>query len=461
MKTKKEFSMIIYFFLAIYIGLTIMIFAVIFSIPNWLRQAEAKYVDQAQIEIVQLFETTDKKDLAESFIALKNGGYPIEIVIEELDGTPIYQSISGLTLKNARNVIPEKIALLENRGEIKGKDGIYNTWFTIYRPNAEFYVTNLFILQTIFIGILFMVLIAITYFLYRLLLKPLNIVKQTLTKLENYEFETIDFVPEDEITAGIKRFTTSLKDNIDIVSRKHTKLEYALQLERERLQNMITVSRGIIHDLKSPLYQTMLENESLLQKKKLEKETTEVINYNVERIDLIMRQITDVLKLMNTNVKDMIEVKDEFNVATMVKEIRLSFIPLLEKHELWLTTDIEENSFVKMNKVTLYLIVHNILSNAIQYASQESEVILTVYMDEHDNLHIQCSNETTPENINRIKNSDTLFQTERVSDTDDVYTYSTGNGIYLIRELVNISNGMFTIDFLEGEVLIHVSLPIV
>lgn len=456
MKNKRRLPYNIYVFLAAYIALIALLIVSVFSMQKWLQQTEIKYTASVQQAIAEIFTSTNEKDLPEAFITFREDEYPIEIIIQTQNGKSVYQSIPYVTLNEARGLIPTKAAVLETRGEIEGKDKTYVVWYTIYRPTMEEYLKNLFTLQMTLTIIAFMLLIAITYYLYRRLIKPLTAVKQTLTKLEHYDLDTIDLTPEDEITEGMQRFAISLKDNITTVSRNHTKLEYALQLERERLQNMITVSRGIIHDLKSPLYQTMLENESLLRTRELGKETEAVIHYNVERLDTMMQQITEVLNLMSTNVQEMMDVKDDFDFAQMVKEIRHSFIPLLEEKELWLTTDMPETMPVHVNKVASRLIVHNMLTNAIQYAIPDSEINFIMY-EEAGELHVICENESTARNIERINNSDSLFQ---ATEQDAEHVYSTGNGLYLIRELTTISNGVYEIEVNEGMVLIHVTLPL-
>jgi len=456
---KKRLPLSITFLFAGYISLIVLFLVVVFSIQTWLQQAELRYTEQTQIKIAEVFKNNIKSDLPEAFINLREE-FPLEIVINTDIGEFVFSSIPGLTLTNARAVIPAAVGAVEASGEIDGKNETYLIWYTIYRPAATTYIKNLFTLQLFFILVSFIIIITITYYLYRYLIKPLTTVKQTITKLENYELDEIEIAVEDEITEGMQRFAISLQDNISIVSRNHTQLEYALQLERERLQNMITVSRGIIHDLKSPLYQTLLENEVFLHRNpNIEENAIAVAQYNVERLDNIMQRITEVLQLLDTNVKEMMEVKDKFDLAQIVREIRLGFTTSLETGDYWLTTDMPENLVIQINKVTIYLIIHNMLTNAIQYAIPETEIILTCFV-EAGILHISCENEATTSNIIRIHRSETLFQNTEKADDGTGYVYSTGNGVYLIRELTKILKGEYAL-IVEGEkVMFNVQIPL-
>lgn len=456
---KKKLPLKITFFLAAYIALIISFIIMVFAMPSWLRQAEEQYRNDVQQGMAQVFMETTEKELPQKLMGFRSE-YPIEIIVINHENETIYSSIPGLSFSNAHGVIPQSLVILEAKGDMQGKDEEYLSWFTIYRPTFEFYLKNLLTVQMFFVLLSFLILVLISYYLYRELISPLKMVKKNLAKLENYQLDEVDAESEDAINEGMHRFAINLQDNISSVSQNHTKLEYTLQLERERLQNMITVSRGIIHDLKTPLYQTMLENEVFLSKQENPTEQVQgIVQYNVNRLDKVMQQITDVLKMMGTDVKEMMEVKDAFDFVSMVKEVRVGFVTMLDEKNVWLTTDTPEHLLVHVNKVTSHLILHNILFNAIQYAKKETEILLEVFEEEHE-LFIRCTNEATPENMKRIQKSEYLFNNIDKSEQNEEYIYSTGNGVYLIRELTYLLNGTYDMSISEDEVSLEVKIPL-
>jgi len=161
---------------------------------------------------------------------------------------------------------------------------------------------------------LFSIIILIKY----ILVLPLTQIKANLAKIENYDFEEVLAIPvEDEINEKLHHFVSGLQNNIQNISRDFTKLEQALQVEKERLNNTITVSRAFIHDLKSPLHQTMLENELELSKSQDERLKT-TLTYNVERAETTIQTINDILKIMDENIYDLNKIIEPVDLCKLL-----------------------------------------------------------------------------------------------------------------------------------------------
>src|SRR5699024_7333297 len=117
---------------------------------------------------------------------------------------------------------------------------------------------------------------------------------------------------------------------------------------------------------------------------------------------------------------------------------------------------------IYMNKVVARLIIHNMLSNAIKYAVIDTEIHFLIDQQENK-LILICSNEATQKNIERIYRSEELFLAIEDNDAQNgaqEYIYSTGNGIYLIKELVNIVGGTFDISTEDEMISLCIEVPL-
>lgn len=429
-------------------------------LPSWMQKRQVNYGQEVQVQINDVFQTSTTKDLAKNLTELRKE-YPFEIAVY-LNEKQVYQTLPGMSFSELRNTLSDEVVVIETQGYIDSPSGNYKVWYSVYHLKPQQYFDSIFFVQMAVMVISFILVLVISFLLQNRLVKPLHAVKRSLEQLENYRFDELEIeMTDDEITKGMQRFATNLQHNIKAVSREHTELERALQLERERLQNMITVSRGIVHDLKSPVHQTLLENEYTLNHTKISKETQVALQYNVERMDALLKEINGVLQLMDTGVEQMMEEIDHFDVIQLFKDVKKVFEIEISQKQLSFFTIMDETLIVDVNKVSVHLIIHNLLSNAVKYATNGTSIDFELHADEQY-LHLRCENETEVKNLERILSSNTLFQTVKADDeTGGDYVYSTGNGLYLLRELSALLHGRYALE-IEGEstVVITIKLPL-
>ena len=455
----KKPRRITYVLLASYITLLSVLVMTVLMLPTWFQKVELSYITETESRIHQVVKETEEQKLMQAIKDLREQ-YPMEIAIYKNDKT-IYNTLPGVKFKDLREILQSQAIVYEAQGTVDGKTQKYDVWYSIYRPSIQIYFNNVITIQFVIIIIASALIITISVMLHRILLKPLTQVKDSLAKLEAYDLDNIKLDADDVITESMQRFAGSLNNKIRAVSRNHTELEHNLQLERERLQNMITVSRGIIHDLKSPLHQTLLENDYFMRTLTTpDEKVTEITEYNIHQMDDTLKQINEVLNFLDTNVQEMTEVKDNFDIIKMFKTTRKSFYRFIEEKQLYLDASMPEVLFVTVNKVTARLILHNLFSNAIQYATNQTDINFAIYIEDN-NLIITCENSATPKNLERIRQSESLFTAIPDTDTDDeTYVYSTGNGLYLIKELALLVKGTYTINIEEPLVTITVTMPL-
>lgn len=459
MSKNRKPRLLLYTLLAAYLAMVAMFATILVMFPQWVKQQELRYSSVVQAKIYTVIKETPKDSLEKELVNIR-GTYPFEISIYKKE-QKIFQTLPEISFSNLRNIFHDDVIIIEQQGVIDTDAGeSYQVWYSIYRLPVQQYLDSIFMLQILLIGVSFLIVLTVSIILQKMLIKPLNQVKDSIGKLEAYDLDAIES-SSDVINEGVKRFAVGLQGKITAVSRNHTTLEQALQLERERLANMMTVSRGVIHDLKSPLHQTMIENDYFLKESvDMSKEARVVAEYNRERMDKIIGQVNEVLNLLDIDPKTMVEVKNEFDIIKLFKDIRKGFSLFIQKRKVSFSADMPEELLVYLNKVSIHLIIHNMLSNAVKYAKLASEIEFEIYVED-DVLYISCSNEASKKDIERIHNSEQLFTAiVDETNTEGEYVYSTGNGLYLIKELASLVEGTYSLADNQNTIVVSVNIPL-
>jgi len=455
MKREKRQNLLI--LLAAYLGVIAVFLLCIFSTPYIIKRYEKRYINEAEVALYKIITESPEQDLEQSIQQFKEQ-YPLEIAIYN-EKSLVFQTLPVKSLQALYGSIDRNAIILEVHGEIDtAYQTTYKCWYAFYHPTLSKYIQNFIFMEMFLLVISFLILLTVIYLLQKRTIKPLEHVKQSIQSLSKYDFEKISHQATDTINEQVQHFAVSLKNNIQAVSRQHSNLEQALQLERERLSNLITISRGLVHDLKTPVHQVMIENELAIKAESgKNKALQKLAGQNMMRTENLMLQINNILEMLDTDVREMMEVVDDFDIIETYKEIRESFLYTLEQKQIIIDSQIPEILNIHLNKVAVYLILHNILSNAIKYALDDSDIELVIDQEEKY-LFIECTNQTSPQNISRIENSEHLFFAER-DEVEDAYIYSTGNGLYLIKELTNILGGKYELR-IEKEGIITIQIVI-
>lgn len=455
MKEMGKKSVMILF--AAYFFIVFAFLASLFFLPQWMKNLERHYASETQLAVQEILETTELKDIPTALAELRKER-PMELAVYQGE-TEIYQTIPRLSLVELRTVLQEEAILLEASGDVTTSKTTFFVWYSIYHPTIMQYLNNMATYQLIFVFVGFSILMVTLLLVFRSTIKPLRLLKERLFHLESYQLEDIynnDELSNDALNQSVTRFATNLQDRFRLISRNYTDLEYALQLEKERLSNLLMISRGVIHDLKSPIHQTLIENDMFTKTYDQDNAVaTEIAEYNIERMEGVMGQINEVLNLLDTDVQEMIEVRQAFDVVRLFREIRKNLNTYRMQKDLSIDAMMPETLVVNLNQATLHLIIHNILSNAMKYATAETEIIfLLERRDGH--LIVSCTNESTPENMLLMRQSEAVFHPVETKD----HQFSSGTGMFLIRELTHISGGFYEMVEEGNEVTVCCMLPI-
>ncbi|QIK69177.1 hypothetical protein G7062_02245 [Erysipelothrix sp. HDW6C] len=349
------------------------------------------------------------------------------------------------------------ITLIESKGEFLGDEIDFNVRYVIYKmPEGPFY-RDFFYKQIALISIAFGILSVTTIGLSQIFVKPLRKIRESIEKVSDYKFDELP-KSDDAINKEFGDLAQKLESGIHAVSLQHTELETELQIQRERLNNSLSVSRSFIHDFKTPLHQLILENDFFISKLDEENdEVRELVQINNDVINRLMTNLNDVLAIMKDDIHTRIQDKELVSLEEVIFETVNIFTPTVRLNNLIMDVSVDEVDDIEINKPTLRLLIHNLVSNMVQYAQEGTELLITVE-NSGENVMLIFENESSEENSKAMKASEQIFNAVS-DDYKKSHKYSSGNGLFLIKDLTSILSGTYNFAINNEVVKITIVVP--
>ena len=371
--------------------------------------------------------------------------YSMEIVIE-YQGERIYQS-SDIQFSNGYvNVLNPEAVSLESSGTFTNGGKSYHIWYSVYRVPLGSLINDFVLAQIVLNFIAFAVVLALILILQRLLISPLSEIKNAIYKLDKYDFD-VHLSEKDEVRVSINEFARRLNSDLQKISYRQTVLSSRLQEKEIDLETAIMLSRGMIHELKTPLYQVIHRNEEWLRRiadvgiQRLAQENVQYAQAFLDNINEVLAVLKEPEKLLNNVVS--------FDLVNLMVEEVKKTRNLFSVKKLSLELDLPEKKHITSNRVFFHLLLQNMMINCVQYAQNESEIFLG--LEEVGNRFIiQCRNLSSRENIERMLKNDQILNV--VAET---HRYSSGTGLFIMENLTRILGGKYEIQTTENEVRIY------
>jgi len=115
-----------------------------------------------------------------------------------------------------------------------------------------------------------------------------------------------------------------------------------------------------------------------------------------------------------------------------------------------------EQAMVYQNKVAMRLLLHNISSNMVHYAVENSELEISLDLV-GDQVHLVFKNAAKEHHLQNIleSNKSPFFVPRETQD----YAYSSGNGVYLIKDLAKFLHGTCEYQIEDSYVVTRLIIP--
>jgi len=227
-----------------------------------------------------------------------------------------------------------------------------------------------------------------------------------------------------------------------------------------RLKNEVSVEQqvsdvklrfftNISHELRTPLTLIAGPVEHVLKNSELPDETREQLNLvkrNTDRMLRLVNQILDFRKIQNKKMKMQVE---EIELVSFVRRIMDNFESMAEEHHIDFVFEHDKpqmNLWADVDK--LEKIIFNLLSNAFKYTPQ-GKMIKVFIKDEGASLAIGVRDQGIGIADNKKNSLFTRF--ENLVDKNLFNQPSTGIGLSLVRELVEMHKATILVDSKLGE----------
>lgn len=173
-------------------------------------------------------------------------------------------------------------------------------------------------------------------------------------------------------------------------------------------------------------------------------ENMQVAKRNADRMLRLINQILDFRKIQNDKMKVLVE---QVDVIPLILKIYGNFVPMAHTHRIDFRLICPLDTFVMYTDVDkLEKILFNLLSNAFKYTPDEKSIFLSVTCEKQI-LCLQVKDEGRGINAQKLNRLFTRFDTLDEADPN----MSTGIGLSLVKELLNLLHGTVRVDSKLGE----------
>lgn len=176
------------------------------------------------------------------------------------------------------------------------------------------------------------------------------------------------------------------------------------------------------------------------------REQLHVVERNTDRMLRLVNQILDFRKIQKNKMKLRIE---QIDIVPFVHHIMDNFESLAEEHHIDFVFESEMPSLkLWVDADKLEKIVFNLLSNAFKYTPQGKMITLFIHENEH-NVAIGVQDQGI--GISESKKASLFVRFENLLDKNLFNQQSSGIGLSLVKELVELHKATIRVDSKEGE----------
>lgn len=225
------------------------------------------------------------------------------------------------------------------------------------------------------------------------------------------------------------------------------RLRHRVSMEKQLADIKLRFFTDISHELRTPLtlisspLSEVLEKENLSQSARC---NLEVVEHNADRMLRLINQILDFRKIQNGKMKLLVE---ETDISAFIQNIMSNFREMAARKNIDFDIKLEEKSFYAwVDRDKLDKIIFNLLSNAFKYTPEGGTVSITFITrkDDYDVIVEDNGIGIKPDKINK------LFKRFETLARDNILKPSSGIGLSLVKELVELMNGSIVVDSEPG-----------
>ena len=227
------------------------------------------------------------------------------------------------------------------------------------------------------------------------------------------------------------------------------RLKHKVSVEQEISDIKLRFFTNISHELRTPLTLIAGPVEQVLQHGKLndeEREQLVLVERNTNRMLRLVNQILDFRKIQNKKMKMRVQ---QIDLIPFIRHIMESFNSLADEHQIDFSIATQVSSLkIWADSDKLEKILFNLLSNAFKYTPQGKQIKVMVQEEEKD---VILAVEDQGIGIAENKQKSLFVRFENLVDKNLFNQSSTGIGLSLVKELIDMHHGSISIRSKLGE----------
>ena len=227
------------------------------------------------------------------------------------------------------------------------------------------------------------------------------------------------------------------------------RLKHEVSVEQQISDIKLRFFTNISHELRTPLTLIAGPVEQVLKNDKLPADAREqlvVVERNTNRMLRLVNQILDFRKIQNKKMKMQVQRVD---IVPFVRKVMDNFEAVAEEHRIdFLFQTEKEHLYLWVDADKLEKIVFNLLSNAFKYTPNGKMITMFIREDEKTvSIGVQDQGIGIAEN----KKKSLFVRFENLVDKNLFNQASTGIGLSLVKELVEMHKATISVDSRLGE----------
>ncbi len=228
-----------------------------------------------------------------------------------------------------------------------------------------------------------------------------------------------------DVTAKMNQIKLSLRENEKLAK------------DAEKRKNDLIIY--LAHDLKTPLtsiigYLTILSEENDLSESFRKK----YLKISFDKAIRLESLINEFFEITRFNLDEMIVEKSQVDFSMMMEQLIYEFIPILGKKNLTTNSEIESGIMVNIDPNKMERVIDNIIRNAINYAYENSEIMIAVIKEnEFVNINVLNNGPTIPS----AKMAHIFDEFFRLDSSRSSSTGAAGLGLAIAKSIVIAHGG--------------------
>lgn len=227
------------------------------------------------------------------------------------------------------------------------------------------------------------------------------------------------------------------------------RLKHEVSVEQQVSDIKLRFFTDVSHELRTPLTLIAGPVENVLKDESLSpdvREQLQVVERNTNRMLRLVNQILDFRKIQNRKMKMLVQ---KIDIVPFVRKVMENFDSLAEEHNIDYIFETEkDNLYLWLDDDKLEKIVFNLLSNAFKYTPNGKMIAISIREDENT-VSIEVRDQGIGIAENRIKS--VFIRFENLVDKNLFNQASTGIGLSLVKELVEMHKGRIIVESRLGE----------